>query len=99
MRLEGIIKNVGPMVEQPTKNKQTFKKMSLWVEETTAAYPASAVFQLKNDIAVTFAGHVGDYAIVDFNLKTFTTPGGVICNCLDAWRVKTITNTITNNQK
>ena len=93
MRLEGIIRNVGPMQNQPTRTEQTFKKMTLWVEETGTPYPQSGVFQLKNDVATSFSGKVGDYAIVDFNLHTFTSPHAVTCNCLDAWRVKTIAKT------
>jgi len=97
MRLEGIIRNVGVMQNQPTRTEQTFKKITIYVEEAGVPYPQGAVFQLKNDVATSFNGKVGDYAIVDFNLRTFTSPHGVICNCLDAWHVKTIAKQNYNN--
>lgn len=87
MEFKGKIKQIGTLQTYTTERGYHIYRLNIVIEETSA-YPDSAVFTLRGDDAKNFRGQIDQNISVLFNLKTFTTKEGKVCNSLPVFSVK-----------
>lgn len=87
MEFIGKIKQIGSLKTYTTEKGYHMYRLNIVVEETSA-YPDSAVFTLRGDDAKNFKGQIDQNISVLYNMRTFTTKDGKVCNTLPVFSLK-----------